>query len=152
MRIQLHNGSGGVGRSVVVNRLVNFLGYPCGNLVELLEIIHRQLCTAILVRFPTIEFVGGIEVGKTGYLIKTRQICLVDTFNGKASRTHFVVLDEVGIDTVTDFQLQFVGNEFRNDNLVLTLLIAELRQFAFHHIIFNKGGVELWSHTFHYHT
>lgn len=120
--------------------------YSLSNIVELVEVADRQFCTAVLVVLPAVQLTGCVQVGQTDALVEFRQVGLVDAGNGEPPDSHVVVLDEIGKDALSAFQLQFVGHQLRDDDFLLALLVAELRQLTGNHVLTDESRVELRSH------
>ena len=58
------------------------------HLVDLAKVAHQHLRPAILVVLPTVEAVGGIEVGEAHLLVILLEVGLVDARDGEAARAH----------------------------------------------------------------
>ena len=81
------------------------------SLVELVEVVYCQFCTARLVFFPSVQLHGSIEVGVYHYLIILLQVGLIDTLDGEAAHTHSVAIKEVGKDAFSRLQLQLISHQ-----------------------------------------
>ena len=109
--IQVLDGRTAVGFSIVIYRAVHLIYNIIFCLVEFVEVVYGQFCTACLVFFPSVQFHGSIEVGVYHYLIILLQVGLIDTLDGEAAHTHCVVIKEVGKDAFSRLQLQLISHQ-----------------------------------------
>ena len=117
-------------------------------MIQMHKIIHRNLNTCTSIRPPTIQFVGGIKIDKAQTLIKACHVRLVDAADCIFSGTDTLILNKIGKDFIAKFELQFVGDHLRQQQLIMAAGIAELRNTTLHQILFEEGAVEFWSYTF----
>ena len=95
----------------MIYRAVHLINNIIFSLVELVEVVYCQFCTACLVFFPSVQLHGSIEIGVYHYLIILLQVGLIDTLDGEAAHTHSVVIKEVGKDAFSRLQLQLTSHQ-----------------------------------------
>ena len=66
-----------------------------GCFVHLLKVLHQNLNTSNLVIGPTVQLVGGMQVGKTQRLVKARHVGLIDTADGELTCANILIIDEI---------------------------------------------------------
>ena len=146
--IQVLDGRTAVGFAIVVYRAVHLIYDIVFCLVEFVEVVNGQFCTARLVFFPSVQLHGSIEVGVSHHLIILLQVGLIDTLDGEAAHTHSVVINKIGEDAFPRLQFQLVGHQLGDENLVVARLVIKLRDAAFNHVLMDEGRIEIRSYTF----
>ena len=87
----------------MVDSVLHLRQYTEGDGIELREIIYLQLSSAVLVRFPAVEFVGRVQVGEAYLGVKLLHVRGIDAGYREPSCAYTLLVDEVGEDTLSGF-------------------------------------------------
>ena len=119
-------------------------------LVDFLEVVDGEFGSGSLIGFPAVDLDGRVEVGEADDFVVFLEIGLIDAGNGEFTCADIIV-DEIGVDALSGMQLEFVGHQFGDEDLLLRGCSAEGGNGAFYQVLVDEGGIELFVDALEHH-